>query len=249
MAPLNRNNASRTADSSIGVALSTICARRFRIIGFSGCPQPRMVASYCLGWFIRSSHRLVALPMSKTSKPVANGSSVPAWPTLTPRGKSRLTLFTTPGRSNSCWFVDTIKNLNILSARLLKKRLGMHISLPFRIITDDEIRLGATAIASRSKTISGTNTFGLWRNSAIIWDKPRILQKPSSAAIAKELIFPTATLARKQQALLLGGGLSLRLVSRRDRESRHRLCRSDPATSLDQAAHHSASERGKKEGV
>ena len=54
-----------------------------------------IVASYCFAPFISSSHRLVARPTSTSNTPVANESSVPAWPTLVPRGKRVFTRPTT----------------------------------------------------------------------------------------------------------------------------------------------------------
>lgn len=41
-----------------------------------------IVATYSFSWDCRSSATLVALPTHTISRPVANGSSVPAWPTL-----------------------------------------------------------------------------------------------------------------------------------------------------------------------
>src|SRR4051812_494252 len=52
------------------------------------------VASYCLGSSISRSHDFVALPTSNSSTPVANGSRVPAWPILVPRGSRRFTAAT-----------------------------------------------------------------------------------------------------------------------------------------------------------
>src|SRR4051812_17864434 len=44
---------------------------------------------------MRVSQSLVARPTRISSTPVANGSSVPAWPTLVPRGSNRFTIATT----------------------------------------------------------------------------------------------------------------------------------------------------------
>jgi len=52
------------------------------------------VASYRFGWPMSISHALVALPISKSKTPVANGSSVPACPIFVPRASNRFTRLT-----------------------------------------------------------------------------------------------------------------------------------------------------------
>src|ERR671925_1925238 len=90
--------------------------------------QPSLAtARYVLGSPIRKRWARVARPTSTSSSPVANGSSVPAWPTLVPRGSSRRTWASTscevtPARFR--WSRTPERSATWLSGELLAHKLA-----------------------------------------------------------------------------------------------------------------------------